>query len=395
MKVLLYFLSILVFIHLFIHNKICYSANKGDQPLKVIFDKTYGAKDEEKAFCIQTKKYLGYIIAGHQISKRGDYDFYLLRLNSKGGLMWKKNYGHKSEEKATAVYTTKDGGFIVVGTALIGDNRGSDIWLIKLSSKGDVQWSKIYGKKAVETVNAVTETSDGSFLIAGSTSSEGKGFSDFLLIKFNKKGKLLWKKVIGGAGNDEAFAIHEIRGGGYIVAGSTGSKGAGGVDGWIVKLSPKGKILWDRTIGGRLTDEIFDIKQTKDNGYILTGYSDSYSTIWRDVWIIKLDQNGKTVWEEVLGEMGVDEGRSVIENRKGEYIIAGSYTSQETGFADIWILKIDKNGKKVWEQAFGNKKEDKAYSIVEDEHGAYVVTGYSTSAKGENIDIRVIKLKEK
>ncbi|MBU1076507.1 MAG: hypothetical protein KKH98_04400 [Spirochaetes bacterium] len=368
------------------------------QEAEVVFDQVFGGKNEDVAHSIRSKKYSGTVTAGYTSSKKtGDSDFWILRLSPKGKVIWEKSYGGLGEEKAYSINTTKDGGFICTGTILSKEERGSDIWILKLSGKGDVQWMKKIENTAVETARDIMQTSDGGYILAGSTTSEGSGFSDFLIIKLNNKGNITWKKVFGGSGQDEAFSIDQTHDMGYIVAGTTGSKGAGGVDGWVIKLDKNGKALWEKTLGGQQTDALYHVSLTKDNGFILSGYSDSYASIWRDGWVIKLDQNGKRIFEKVYGGEGVDEIRSIKETQKGEYIAAGSTTSKGTGpgGADIWVIKIGKDGKKIWDHTFGGKGEDQAYSIDITEDGGYAIAGFTGSrGKGES-DFNIIKILEK
>lgn len=393
LKIIIIFITFLNLSY-FLFNKKIYAEE--NIKLKVIFNKTYGGENSDEAYSIRSKKLGGYIVAGVTTSKKTeDSDFWVLRLNTTGGIIWKKTYGDLNEEKAACINTTTDGGFIVTGTYLPEEDRGSDIWIIKLNEKGDIRWQKKYGQEGAEIPYFIEQTKDNGYIIAGSTTSEGEGGTDLLILKLDRKGNITWKKVLGGGGFDEAHCVHQTTDKGYIVAGSTGSKGAGGVDAWIIKLSSKGKIIWEKTFGGVHTDDVFDIKQTKDGGYIITGYSDSYSTAWRDIWVIKIDKKGIKMWDKVFGGIGIDEGHSIVQTKTGEYVIAGSTTTKGTGFADFWILKINKKGDLIWEQTFGGKGEDRAYSIDLTEDGGYVIAGFTQSRGSGASDFYVIKIQEK
>ena len=157
-------------------------------------------------------------------------------------------------------------------------------------------------------------------------------------------GAITWDKTFGGSKDDKAYSIAQTSDGGYIVAGDTESKGAGLDDVWVIKLDKNGNKEWDKTFGGKYYDEPYSIAQTSDGGYIVAGYTDSKGAGGEDVWVIKLDKNGNKEWDKTFGGSDWDKANSVIQTSDGGYIVAGDTESKGAGGDDAWVIKLDKNG---------------------------------------------------
>jgi len=203
-----------------------------------------------------------------------------------------KTYGGTSDDMARFVQQTSDGGYIVVGeTNSFGE---LDIFLIKTDAKGNVQWAKTYGGIGSEWASSVRQTADGGYIVAGTTTSFSAGESDIFLIKTDAKGNIQWAKTYGGATDDRAFSVQQTSDGGYIVAGLTSSFGTGDWNIFLIKTDAKGNIQWAKTYGE--TDTIdrgaFSVQQTSDGGYILAGTTISFGAGEHDIFLIKTNARG-------------------------------------------------------------------------------------------------------
>ncbi len=160
----------------------------------------------------------------------------------------------------------------------------------------------------------------------------------------NTSDMITWQKTYGGSGEDVAYSIQRTSDGGYIVAGYTTSFDAGGRDVYILKLDSNGNKVWERTYGGSDWDEAYSIQRTSDGGYIVAGYTTSFDAGGRDVYILKLDSNGNKVWERTYGGSNWDGAYSIQQTSDGGYIVAGGTGSVFDFNMDVYILKLDRNG---------------------------------------------------
>jgi uncharacterized delta-60 repeat protein len=253
----------------------------------------------ESAYSIQQTSDGGYIVAGEkfQLKEEEDcpcsHDFCILKLDSNGEPEWQHMYGgSKKDDYAYSVQQTNDGGFIVAGkTESFGAGK-NDFWVLKLDSNGYVEWENTYGGSGDDYSESVQQARDGGFIVAGTTKSFGVAGSDIWVLKLGSNGGIEWQKTYGGSGGDYAHSVQQTDDGGYVVAGSTGSFGAGKVDFWVLKLGPEGGIKWQRAYGGDEYDSAFSVDQTSDGGYIVAGKTKSFGAGDFDFLVLKLTSGG-------------------------------------------------------------------------------------------------------
>lgn len=360
-------------------------------PVGTTFTRTYGGIYIDAAGGARQTSDGGYIIAGRTGSYgAGGSDAYLVKTDPDGNALWSKTFGGTGADAGNSVHETSDGGYIVVGnTEPIGAGT-KDVYLVKTGSNGDILWSKTFGGNGGDDGNSVMETSDGGYIIAGETGSYGAGSYDVYLVKTDTNGNALWAKMFGGAGNDDAHSVRQTSDGGYIIAGDTGSFGAGGSDMYLVKTDPNGVELWSKTFGGIGSDYGHSVRQTSDGGYIVSGYTGSFGAGANDVYLVKTDQNGNELWSQAFGGTGTDDGNSVQETVDGGYIIAGVTKSFGEGY-DVYLVKTDSNGNVLWAKAFGGSGGDYGYSVQQTADGGYIIAGETGSYGAGGGDIFLIK----
>jgi len=183
-----------------------------------------------------------------------------------------------------------------------------DVYLIKTDSIGDIRWTKTYGGVDWDAGLAVQQTTDGGYIVAGRTSSFGAGGGNVYLIKTDSIGDTLWTKTYGGGDWDEGYAIQQTTDGGYIVAGRTESFGVGFGDVYLIKTDSIGDTLWTKTYGGGDWDEGYAIQQTTDGGYIVAGDTWSFGAGLTEVYLIKTDSNGNSGCNEMGTATSVSSG---------------------------------------------------------------------------------------
>jgi len=360
----------------------------------------------------------GYVIAGltnYDSSTHGLLDAWVAKLDKDGTKLWQKTIGGSNYDDANFITTTLDGGYIMAGFSYSNDGDASgnhgigDAWVVKLDGEGRIIWQKSLGGYAGDVAHSVAATRDGGYIIACETGSfsgdvsGNHGVNDGWVVKLDKDGNILWQKALGGSDFDTFYSIAESPDGGYIAAGDTRSddgdvSGYHGVnDGWVVKLDKDGNKLWQKTLGGANADGIKSIIVTPDGGYMTAGITKSNDGDVSgnhgegDAWIVKLDKDGNILWQKALGGSDWETAYSVASTPDGNYVIAASTRSNDgdvSGFHggdgdDAWVVKLDKDGNKLWQKVLGGSAADVASSIITALNGGYVIAGDTRSNDGD------------
>lgn len=303
-------------------------------------------------------------------------DFWLVKINELGAIQWEKTVGGSGGESIESIVQTNDGGYIAVGTtsSVDGDVLGFDnylnTWVVKFSETGEIQWSKVLGGSEQDNGVEVKQTSDGGYILASFTTSNNlwvsgnHGWMDFWLVKLDATGALVWAKTYGGSFDDFVAAVQETSDGGFIVAGSTNSNDGdvtdfiGGIaDFWVFKINSVGDLVWQKTLGGLGTEAATTIQQTVDGGFIVGGYVESNSGVPGshgkvDYLIFKIDSLGGFQWQKVLGGSQNDYAGDIIQTNDGGYLVSGVSQSNDgdvsgnhglgtaNGTYDYWVVKL-------------------------------------------------------
>jgi hypothetical protein len=344
-------------------------------------------------------------------------------------ILWERSYGGKHAEFLYDAIPTPDYGFLLAGSSISNKNGNKseankgdlDYWVWKMDEKGTAEWQKSFGGNGVDLLQSVRITTDGGFILAGTSSSNlsadkkeaCKGQEDFWIIKLDAKGKELWQRTIGGSGQEKLLSIAQTKDGGFILGGTSSSNASepdekgivdkygksedsrGSLDYWVVKLDTKGEIQWQKTLGGKYVDELKSIEQTLDEGYILGGYSNSPESGDKaqgnyglgDYWIVKLDKEGNQLWQQTLGGDKDDNLFTLSQTKDGGFILGGNSNSGATNSksktnkngTDFWVLKLDKIGTIEWQETYNYGKLDVLTSVVENQDGTYLIGGYAQS----------------
>jgi len=288
---------------------------------------------------------------------------------------WSKTFGGTRMDVARSVQQTSAGGYILTGYTKSYGAGDDDFWLVKTDSEGNKEWDKTFGGTCRDRAYSIQQTSDGGYILAGHTGSYGAGDDDFWLVKTDSEGNKKWDKTFGGTSEDRAYSIQQTFDGGYIFAGHTESYGAGDCDFWLVKTDSEGNKEWDKTFGGTRRDSAYSIQQTSDGGYILAGHTESYGAGYRDLWLVKTDSEGKKEWDKTFGGTSEDRASSVEQTSDGGYILAGSTWSYNASFDDFWFVKTDSKGNKEWDKIFWGPSNDGASSVKQTSDGGYILAG--------------------
>jgi hypothetical protein len=301
------------------------------------------------------------------------------------GSTFAKTIGGSGLDGAWSIIQSSDGGYVVAGSTRSFGAGGWDIYVVKIDGSGNVQWTKTIGGGNDDFAYSIIQSSDGGYVVAGLTYSFGAG-GDIYLVKLDSSGNVVWTKTIGGSLTDVANSIIQSSDGGYVVAGWTASFGAGSYDFYVVKLDAGGNVLWTKTIGGSNDDRARSIIRSSDGGYVVAGYTSSFGAGSADIYVVKLDSGGNVQWTKTIGGSYEDEARSIIQSSDGGYIVAG-----ESG-GDFYVVKLDSGGNVLWTKTIGGSSDDGARSIIQSSDGGYAVAGRTRSFGAGNADFYVVKL---
>ncbi len=284
--------------------------------------------------------------------------------------LWTKTYGGANDDYGYSVQQTTDGGYIIAGSSSSFTSFSDDIYIIKTDSLGDTVWTKIYGGEYLEVGNSVQQTSDGGYIITGLTTSFGAGSYDIYLLKTDPFGDTLWAKTYGGQRRDVGCSVQQTKDGDYIIAGYTESFGAGEKDVYLIKTDSVGNTLWTKTYGGKEDDYATSVQCTSDQGYIIVGNKGFYEagSHYRYVWLLKTDDKGDTLWTKTYSGIDYLIARSVQQTADGGYIIV----------ADGWhisLIKTDSLGDTLWTKTYSEGIESIGLSVQQTSDDGYIVAG--------------------
>jgi len=389
--------------------------------------KTFGGSKNELANSVVNTFDGGYVVLGYTQSNDGDiidksdvdFDYWVMKFNASDELEWNKTYGGSLDDRGNKIIQTQDGGYAIVGYSQSGDvdatqNAGSyDFWVVKLTSGGVISWEKSFGYIGSDKGYSLLQTSDNGYLLSGVidvTASGGAGNSksalhaggDYWTIKLDVNGNTQWTKYFGGSLNDTLYDAMETPDGGFVLVGSSDSvdvdiaSNNGSYDFWVVKINASGILEWEKSYGGSEIDSARDVVLAEDGNYVIIGdtrSSDidiSQNSGSADLWMIKISPNGTLIWEKTIGGGSFDVGRSITKTQDNGFLIAGSSRSQDgdltmnNGQNDAWVIKVNSTGGIVWQQTIGGSNIDFAYGVAELNDKKVVLVGESSS---DDLDI--------
>lgn len=358
---------------------------KFDAKNQLQWQKTYGGSDDDRGFDLIQTSDGGFAMLGKSKSNDLDVsensgfdDFWVSKLDSNGSISWEYSYGFAGSDTPNSIIQTRDNGYLLTGVLDVsasngqGDRHaavrqrhaGGDYWAVKLNSSGVREWSNYYGGSFTDTAYDAIQTQDNGYIIIGSSDSNdvdisnSNGGYDFWVVKISNTGSLVWEKTFGGSEIDEARAITSSNDGNYLIVGDTRSddlnisQNAGAADLWLIKITPEGTLLWEKTIGGTNFDVGRSVSKTQDNGFLISGSSRSSdgnlttNKGLNDAWVLKIDSGGDIKWHKSIGGSETDFFYDSVELNDQTIVAVGNSNSsnedinENKGFTDLLILKL-------------------------------------------------------
>jgi uncharacterized repeat protein (TIGR01451 family) len=410
------------------------------------WQRCYGGSDIDFAWTLEKTNDGGYAVIGNTQSGDGDVvghhegnnttnaiDTWLLKLDSTGNIQWQRTLGGYTHEVVYSFDYTNDNGFIIAiqtnsinSGDITGNHATRDIWLIKLDSIGATEWEKYFEGSEGDYAKDIQQTSDGGYILFGSTFSNDGDFSglhdgnDYWIAKLNSLGDIEWEKCLGGYDSEDYNGeVIETNNGDYLICGGTESNDGdvsgnhGSFDAWLVKLNAQGDILWQRCYGGSLYENAHSVYETSDYGYVFTGFtfSNDFDVSGNhgngDYWVVKTDIDGNIEWQKCYGGSNFDEPFSIQEVSDSGYIVVGNSRSNdgnvlgnhhETTY-DAWLIKLNSLGLLEWQKCIGGSSGERITSFIQESDGSLVLAGSADSNDGDvegvhgSTDFWLVKMK--
>jgi hypothetical protein len=393
------------------------------------WQKCYGTKRGDGITDIKQTPDGGYIMIGSVDTADGDVssvkgtgtaDIWVVKLSSTGAIQWEKTYGGTALELPGNIELTSDGGYIFIGGTRSNDgdvtgNHGlCDAWVVKLTSTGTITWQKTYGGTAEDaygygsSIPAIKVGANNDYYFAvvtastdGDVTGHHGGVDDFWACRISSTGALLWQKAIGGSSIDFATSIAASKNGGCLVTGTAHSSNGDIVnshtplEAWVSKLDTSGNITWKKSYGGSKSDGAWDIIETKDGGYAMTGYTNSTDgdvTGYHDsgdVFTVKIDSAGNFKWSHTCGgnrsetAYGISQGTGDIYLTAGMSLSANGNLTTNKGINDMILTCLYHNGTLKWVMSVGGSKDDRGRKLIETADGGYLAAGITNSTDGD------------
>ena len=359
-----------------------------------LWARAYGGVDLDFGRSILISSEGNFIIAGGtESTPTGDSDLWLLRVDENGDTLRTRRYGGDGHDGAWWVAQVHDGGFIAAGYNFSDSDKNGDVFLVRTDENFDSLWTKTYGGTDRDQGVAVVESDDSAFVVLGFTYETASGLRDAWLFKVDGNGDLIWSKTYGGSATEMVHGLAKTSDGGYIFTGWTHSFGLPGTNLWLVKTDENGDTLWTRTFHETNEQRGYFVMETPDTNYIVTGEVQFPGDIHNEYWIIKTDLNGEELWSRSYGGIGVHNARTLDVTSDGGFIIGGWSKEISSSNLEGFLIRIDSAGNLLWSKDLLGDGGEKVLAVRELDDGGFIVAGETNSfGNGLLFDVWLVRL---
>jgi len=358
---------------------------------QIMFQRHYGGVEDDGGSTVIETSNGGYFVAGSTLSwGAGNRDIYIVKTNEFGDTLWTKYYGGYDWDAVNSFVKTANEDFLLVGNTSSFGAGASDVFIMKVNNMGDSVLMKTFGGSEDEGCNEVYSCNDNGYVVVGNSCSFASGFSSIYAIRIDSLCDTLWSRNYERGWSNDALAVIQTTDNGFLIAGTTSAGGSPSTDCLIVKTNASGDTLWTKTYGGTDYDGIYSICQTTDGNFLLCGTTRSFGFGSYDYYVIKINPSGDVIWQKNYGGTGMETPGSIIQTLDDGYVIAGLTNSYGAGGYDVYLVKINLNGDTLWTKTYGGTQDDWASSVNETLDGGLIISGYTNSFTG-NCDIYLIK----
>lgn len=295
-------------------------------------------------------------------------------------ITFERTYGGSGDDRGWSVQQTTEGGYIIAGFTNSYGAGFYDIYLIRTDAHGDTLWTRTYGDFRSDYGYSVVQTADGGFAIAGSI--RRPGIDSAYLLKTDPQGINQWQKAYGGI----LYSIQRTADGGFCLVGQSQD------DVYIVRTDEVGDTLWTRTFGDTASDRGYASAQTLDGGFVITGWTYSFGDGSGRVYLIKTDAHGDSLWTRTYGGSERDYGNSIQVTSDGGCIIVGTTESFcPPNMFSIYLIRTQADGDTIWTRVFGGPLYSEGMCVTKTTDDGCVVVGYTDSYGAGGSDVYLVR----
>lgn len=362
------------------------------KPPRIKWNRYYGGDGTEMALDLLWTTDGGFLLVGSTDSYgAGDYDAYIVKTDEMGVMKWNITYGGKYFDQISDIIQCNDGSYMLLGSTESFDASGTDFWVVKMNSTGIIEWNKTYHNIADEYGAKLLQTSDEGFVLVGTADTwvSNQGW----VVKIYENGSTDWSQTYGGLGSERIRAIIIDPEGNFVIAGEKESYPSGVEDYWLFRInSTTGTVLWERTYNLSIHDSANDLLQTVDGGFLIGGEIYNSATYDRNMWVVKTDENGTEEWNHTYGHEYDDSVEVLVQTDDSGYALAGyTFSVNEGGGVDIWLVKIDSNGNEEWNLTYGGSGYESVNAIYTQDNRTFFLAG-SSNSQSNNLDMLFVKI---
>lgn len=336
--------------------------------------RTFGGNGTNEGRCVRQTPDGDFVVAGSTGSFGfGASDIYLIKVSASGNLLWSRTYGDLGIQQGVSCVVLPDG-FALAGTTNTGPFGGYDFLLLRLDLNGDVLWQKEYGTSDWDVCNDIVALNNG-YCLVGLSYGTAAGAGDAWIVAVDPAGDTLWTRTLGTQLFDEALGVDLVSDGGVVVTGRAGGSGAMS-DARATKFSESGALIWDTTMGGDSTDAFLGAVETSSGDFSVVGNTRSYSS-YNQMLHGLLSANGDSIWVHAVGSQGDYTAAEIQMRPDGGFAIAGSIGVFSAGGDDMYLLLTDQNGDFQIGKNYGGLEDEAANSLVVLANEGYAIVGSS------------------
>jgi hypothetical protein len=349
---------------------------------QITWEKLFSAKNTDVFRSVKEVPAGGYVAAGYTSdSTVSDTDAYVVRMTNAGDTLWtyRQNIGLSKKDLFYKVIVTADGGFVMCGYTSSITGISDDILIVKLNSSGQMVWTKTLGGSGRDRAQEVIELSNGSFVVTGYTTSSPASYYDAFLYKINSSGDSLWYKLYatGSFLYDDANCVRALSNGGFLMGGQS-ANGANGFDQFLIRTDDSGNVLWTKKFGTAGTDNIESI-EVGNNCFYLSGGTSGAGMGGDDGYVVKTDTLGNVIWSKTYGGSFPDDFHTIQITGDGGLVMAGTTSSTGPLQPNMWLMRTNADGDSLWSNTYGGDNHDHGYSAIQTSDGGFAIVGHTGS----------------
>lgn len=355
-----------------------------------VYQKNYRINNSSftNVVCLQPTNDGGYLFVGtDSVQTAQDRDIYVVKLDANADTVWAKSYGTTAFDYGQYGVQTYDGGYMIVGMTLTPSNSW-DLYFLKLDAMGDTIWTRFYGGSGDDEANSVQQLPDSSYLVCGYTNSYGAGNYDYLLMRIDTIGNIIWSHTYGTLADELGYYGERTLDKGYIMFGPAYATNST-IDVYAVKTDSMGVVQWSKYYGTSFTEWGYFIRQLPDSGYIMSGYIESGAAT--DVLLIRTNSAGDTLWTKTYGGTDYEQGLCVTRTSDKGFAVAGSVSSGGFGSSDAMLLKTDSMGTMQFCHGFGGYQDDMSIGVLQTSDKGFAIGAYTNSLVGSYYNAYFVK----